>query len=62
MDKKERYFELQLNKETVSDLNEIEQIASNQEQQQKLHGTFKYRFFPLFIRITRNFFPVDISQ
>ena len=46
LDKKERYFELQLNKETLSDLKEIEQITSNQEQQQKLNcDNFFLKFF-----------------
>ena len=26
------------------------------------HVTFKYRYFPLFIRITHNYFQVDINQ
>ena len=27
-----------------------------------IHATFKYQYFPLFIRIPRNFFQVDINQ
>ena len=27
-----------------------------------IHATFEYHFFPLFIRIPRNFFQVDINR